>query len=207
MAAPQAKLLTAPLFEPKDWFRRMTSAELFPEAPEAPVEVDLGCGDGTFLVDLAAAHPDRRFLGIERLLGRAEKVLRKAARRNLKNVAVFRVESAYAVTHLLPEGAITRLHLLCPDPWPKKRQQKNRLIQPAFVAAVHRLLKPGGEWLFKTDHDGYFDDATETVAGTALFESLEWPDDAFPYPQTDFERQWLAEGRTIQRHRWRAVER
>ncbi len=205
MATPQAKLVTAPLFEPQDWFRRMTSAELFPDAPDAPVEVDLGCGDGTFLVELAAAHPERRFLGIERLLGRAQKVLRKAARRDLKNVAVFRVESAYAVTHLLPEAGIARLHLLCPDPWPKKRQQKNRLIQPAFVAAVHRILKPGGEWLFKTDHEGYFEDACETVASTGLFEPVPWPDDAFFYPQTDFERQWLAEGRSIHRQRWGAL--
>ncbi len=195
------RVRAARLFEPADYFRPLGKAEIFPAAPDAPLEVDLGCGDGTFLVDLAGAHPERRFLGIERLFGRALKVARKAARRDLENVKAFRVESAYAVAHLLPRGGVRRLHLLCPDPWPKLKHAGHRLVKPSFCAAVHGVLEPGGEWLFKTDHAVYFAEVRATVAASGLFTELDWPEDAFFYPQTDFERQWLAEGRTIQRLR------
>lgn len=176
---------------------------MFPGAPDAPLEVDLGCGDGGFLVELAHCHPERRFLGIERLIGRARKVARKAARRGLDNVKALRIESSYALGYLLPEAGISRIHLLFPDPWPKQKHFKNRLVKPALCAAVHRVLEPGGEWLLKTDHAEYFEDAVATIRASGWFEEIDWPDDAFAYPPTDFERQWLGQGKAIHRARFR----
>lgn len=191
---------------PPDYFRRLELAEIFPERPGAPLEIDLGCGDGGFLLDLAEAHPERNFLGIEKLLGRARKVARKAHRSGLPQVKVLRIESVYAVRHLLPRESVARLHLLFPDPWPKKKHYKNRLVKTEFCADVHRLLRPGGEWLFATDHEEYFDDAAGIIRASGFFRELDWPEDAFYYPQTDFERQWLGEGRTIQRVRFQKAE-
>lgn len=191
-------------FEPPDYFRRLEKAEIFSHAG-APLEIELGSGDGSFLVELAGIYPDRNFLGLERLLGRASKTVRKAYRAGRTNVKVLRIDCVYAVAYLLPEGCAHRLHLLFPDPWPKKKQQKYRLIQPAFCEAIHRLLEPRGEWLFKTDHEGYFEEAQAVIQASGRFEPLEWPEDAFPYPQTDFERQWLAEGRSIHAARWRRL--
>ena len=201
--ATLARVRAAKLFEPPDYFGRLTKRELFPDAPDAPLEVDLGCGDGGFLVNLAAHHPDRRFLGIERLLGRATKAARRAARMNLSNLKVLRIESNYAVSYLLPKAGIFRIHLLFPDPWPKKKHFKNRLVQPAFCAAAHRVLEPGGEWLLKSDDAEFFEEAVETIGCSGFFDQIPWAEGEFFFPPTDFEQQWLGEGKTIHRARFR----
>jgi tRNA (guanine-N7-)-methyltransferase len=176
--------------------------EIFPD-PSRPLEIDLGCGDGGFLIELAAHHPERDFLGIERLLGRVRKVVRRAARLESANVKILRIEIAYAVEYLLPEAGASRIHLLFPDPWPKLRHHKNRLVTAGFCAAVDRILESGGEWLMKTDDVEYFDEARRAVAASGRFAEAAWPEDAFFYPRTDFENQWLAAGRSVRRVRWR----
>lgn len=191
---------------PDDWFRRLTPEEIVPGRPGAMVEVDLGCGDGGFLLAMAREHPEREYLGVERLLGRVRKVCRDIGRSGLGNVRAIRVETSYALDHLLPSGFADRVHLLFPDPWPKRKHQWRRLMcQPAFLAGVHALLKPGGELLFKTDHEGYFAAAEEAIGGNPWFERIEWTGDEFFYPVTDFERLWLAERRRIQGLRLRRI--
>ncbi len=179
-----------------DYFAEAKAGDIFERA--APMELDLGCGDGSFLNEMALQFPERNFLGVERLLGRVRKVSRKADRQRLENVRVLRLDSAYAVGWLLPKASFARVHLLFPDPWPKKRHHKRRLVTPEFVAAVHALLEPGGEFLFKTDHEGYFEEAGETILASNDLGKLDWPEDAFYYAETDFERQWKAEGKRIQ---------
>src|SRR6266576_1086977 len=92
-------------FVPVSIVEQLNFREIF--GRDAPIEVDLGCGDATFLVAMAAQNPDRNFLGIERLLGRVRVACRKIARSNLENVRILRLESSYAVAHLLPAGAIS----------------------------------------------------------------------------------------------------
>ena len=188
-------------FVPPDYFRVLEKEEIFPD-PGRPFEVDLGCGDGTFLVEMAAHFPERDFLGVERLLGRARKVCRKAARAELENLKVLRLESLYTLGWLLPDAAVDRLHLLCPDPWPKAKHQGRRIINQEFIDGIRRVLKPGGEFLFKTDHGEYYEDALAALKEAKELEKIDWPEDAFFYPETDFEKQWKEEGRTIQRARY-----
>lgn len=191
------------VFIPADYFRELRREEIFPDASR-PLEIDLGSGDGTFLVEMARHHPGRDFLGIERLHGRIAKTAKKIKRLGLTNAKVMQLESAYSVAWLLPSSSISRLHLLCPDPWPKKRHHKNRLVNIAeFLGGLARILAPGGEFLLKTDHEEYFDDAVASLAARASFERTEWPDDAFFYPQTDFEKHWLSQGLGVHRARWR----
>ena len=186
-------------FMPADYFRRLVPGEIF--AGDASLELDLGCGDGTFLLAMAREFPERRFLGVERLLGRVRKVCRNARREELGNLKVLRLESLYTVEWLLPPRSVQRLHLLFPDPWPKARHHKRRLVRADFLAAVAQVLVPGGEFLFKTDHPGYFEWAEEEIAAFPGLAVREWPEDAFFYPETDFERQWKAEGKMPQRLR------
>ena len=191
-------------FMPGDYFRRLSKREIF--AGERPLEVDLGCGDGSFLLDLATLHPQRDVLGVERLLGRVRKVCRRAGQRGLDNLKVLRLESRYTVEWLLPPASVARLHLLCPDPWPKARHHRRRLVQQEFLAAVRTVLEPGGEFLFKTDHDEYFDWVLEQVEAFGGLERLEWPEEAFFYPKTDFQRLWEGEGKRLQALRLRKPE-
>ena len=120
----------------------------------APVHVDLGCGDGSFLCALAQRMPDKNFLGIERLLHRVRASARKAAA--LDNVRLLRMESFYAVRYLLPAESVERFYLLFPDPWPKRRHHPRRIVTPDFLSAIHAALKNEGSVYIATDDADYF---------------------------------------------------
>lgn len=193
------------VFVPADYFHELRREEIFPDVSR-PIEIDLGSGDGTFLVEMARQHPERDFLGVERLGGRVLKTAKKIKRAGLQNARVLQLESAYTVGWLLPALSISRLHLLCPDPWPKKRHHKNRLVNnDEFVTGLERILVSGGEFLLKTDHEEFYQNAIESLSLRPAFERLDWPDDAFFYPQTDFEKHWLSQGLSIQQALWRRV--
>lgn len=188
-------------FVPEDYFRKPEKEEI--SRGGRPLEVDLGCGDGSFLMGMAEHFPEREFLGLERLLGRVRKVCKKATRRGLENARVLRLESRYFIEWLCPKETISRLHLLCPDPWPKMRHHRRRLVQIEFLEAARCALVPGGEFLFMTDHEEYFHWVEEKVEEFGKFERLEWEEDSFFYPKTDFQQQWESEGKSMWRLRCR----
>lgn len=191
------------LFIPPDHFRELRHDEIFPDTSR-PLEVDLGCGDGTFVAGMAAHYPERDFLGVERMLGRVGKTMRKIHAGRLSNARIMRLETAYTVAWLLPTASVSRLHLLCPDPWPKKKHEARRMVnQDEFLNGLTRILIPGGEFLLKTDDRPYFEDALASFSKRQhQFQQLDWPEDAFFYQMTDFEKGWLDMGRTINRARW-----
>ncbi len=180
---------------PTDYFAPLDLAAILPRS--APLEIDLGCGDGTFLVGLAEKFPERNFLGIERLLGRVRSACGKAARKQLPNVRILRIESTYAVLHLLPPQAIHVVHLLFPDPWPKKRHHRRRIVTGAFLAGVYRILDPGGRLRIATDQEDYFE-AIHELASTSCFQE-QAGDEHETFPLTTFEKQFVAERASIYR--------
>ncbi|MBT7734702.1 MAG: tRNA (guanosine(46)-N7)-methyltransferase TrmB, partial [Verrucomicrobia bacterium] len=101
-------------------------AKLFPA--EQPLEFEIGSGDGSFTLQYALAHPGTNIVALERLLGRITKLDRKGHRAGLKNLRLLRAEAAYVLEYLLPPGRLDAIHVYFPDPWPKKRHHKNRLI-------------------------------------------------------------------------------
>jgi tRNA (guanine-N7-)-methyltransferase len=186
-------------FMPEDYFRRWETSDVFEN--NQPLEIDLGCGDGSFLLGMAAHFPERNFLGVERLLGRVKKVSKRITRAGLPNAKVLRLESRYTVEWLLPPLSVSRMHLLCPDPWPKVKHHRRRLIQQPFLEAVWNALLPGGEFLFMTDHEEYFEWGGAEVQKFGRFARLDWQEDSFFYPKTDFQIQWEAEGKSMWRLR------
>ncbi len=136
---------------------------------DAPLEVDLGCGDGAFLVASAGANPARDFLGIERLAGRVRRVSRKIGFNGASNARVLRVEISYAVERLLPTASVTVFHVLFPDPWPKRRHWGRRLVTTDFLAAIHRALVPQGVVRIATDQTDYFREIERVVAQSGRF--------------------------------------
>src|SRR5437762_12472070 len=121
----------------------------------APLHVDLGCGDGSFLCALAQRLPDKNFLGIERLSARIRSSARKAA--SLGNVRLLQMESSYAVRYLLPAESVETFYLLFPDPWPKRRHWRRRIITEEFLRAINQALAENGRFLVATDHLDYFE--------------------------------------------------
>ena len=134
---------------------------------KAPLHVDLGCGDGSFLCALAQRLPDKNFLGIERLSGRVRSTARKAA--GLDNVRLLQMESSYAVRYLLPAESVETFYLLFPDPWPKRRHHRRRLVKPDFLNSIHTALRKDGVIYIATDHLDYFRKIKETAGSTPGF--------------------------------------
>ena len=191
---------------PDDFFKRHTPCDIF--GNDHPMEIDLGCGDGKFLVEMAQQFPERNFIGVERLLGRVRGVCRRIQELGLTNVKLLRLESQYTLEWLLEPNSVSRLHLLCPDPWPKARHHKRRLVQEPFLNALHQALVPGGEFLFKTDHPEYYEWVCEETENFPKFSPLAWPEapepDALFYPKTDFQLHWEAQGKSMHRLRFKA---
>ncbi len=179
---------------PSDYFRKLSKEEIF--ETNRPLEIDLGCGDGSFLVAMASHYQERNFLGVERLLGRVRKVIRKAEKSSLLNLKVLRLELSYTIEWLLPDHCASRMHLLFPDPWPKKKHHKRRMVNQSFCESLVRILKEDGEFIFKTDHTDYFEESMLILKYFDLLKQVPWNTDDF-YPVTDFEKIWTKEGKKI----------
>lgn len=163
--------------------------ELFPK-PQ-PLEVELGCGDATFLVEYAARHPERNFLGVERLLGRLRKLDRKGRRLGLTNLRGVRIECAYFLQYLLPPRCVSALHVYFPDPWPKKKHRHKRLVNERFPELARRVLLPGGTVYLRTDDADYFAQMQAVFGAHAAFRAVETPPELAAL-LTDFEREFQA---------------
>ncbi len=137
--------------------------------PGRPLEVDMGCGKGRFLLARARACPEVNFLGVDRLLGRIRKIDRKAGRLGLDNVRLLRMDAYYATTFLIPPESVRTYYLFFPDPWPKARHQRHRLFNPAYMEALHRTLLPGGTVHMATDHLPYFAAVVDIVRDDRRF--------------------------------------
>lgn len=156
-----------------------------------PLEIDIGCHKGTFLVAMAAAWPERNFFGIDRQSSRVERCLSKAARLGLANVAAAFGEGLETVARQLPARCVDVIHVLFPDPWPKRRHHARRLVNQAFLTEAARVLKTGGFLRLMTDDAAYFG-AMREAAGAWV--TVEDPRD---YPATEFEKKFRAVGMAI----------
>lgn len=179
--------------------------ETFGSLPEGwweqglPVEADLGCARGDFLVAAARQFPDRLFLGIERQVPRARLTARRVSEAGLGNVAVLCGEILEVLERCVPEGALERVHVLFPDPWPKRRHARRRLLQSRGWNVFYRVLREGGQVRFLTDDAAYFDQALRlaqmlpgwrVVADVGAEVSAGWP-------VSEFQARFLAKGLPI----------
>lgn len=192
--SPGASVALVPdkfLYRPATWFEPLVTASIFGRA--APLEVELGSGDGSFIVEWARRHSDRDFLAVERLLGRIRKVDRKTQRAGLSNLRALRIEASYCLEYLLPAGTVAALHIYFPDPWPKRRHHKNRLVNERFPELVWRCLAPGAPVYLRTDDANYFEQMIRVFGADSRFESVDTPE-PLALVTTDFERAFNAEG-------------
>lgn len=167
-------------------------------AEEHPLEVELGSGDGSFLVELAKLKPSHNFIGVERLLGRMRKLDRKGHRAGLTNLRGVRIESSYFLEYLLPLHSAGTIHVYFPDPWPKRKHHRHRLINDRFPVLAHEALGPGGKIYLRTDHQDYFQQITTVFGSSPLFRPIETPGDLSGV-LTDFEKDFLVRGITTLR--------
>ncbi len=185
-----------------DWRVDLASLEdparLFEPVPSRPLVVDIGFGRGEFLLALAEKQPDVAFLGVEVSFKRVLKMARRLAKTGLANVRLVEGRAEEVLQHL-PEGSIDEAWVNFPDPWPKKRHHRRRLLQPAFLDLLCRRLAPGGVLHVATDHAGYAEQVDEVLSAEPRLENGYAPaafrrtvDDR---PHTAYELEWRAEGR------------
>ena len=169
----------------------------------AAFEVDLGCGEGSFLAAIAAQNPEKNFLGIERQLGRVRSACRKITIRGLTNARVLHFEIAEAVRDFLPAGSVNVLHLMFPDPWPKRRHAPRRLFNQEFLAAAHRALAPDGVLRISTDDTEYFNQIRRLALESPSF-AVTAPAESSA-PLSKFEKMFINAGTPIHRLSLRKV--
>ena len=185
---PVLPLAVAPgreLQGPSDWARILGRT--------APLVVEIGFGKDSFLLDRAAARPGEDHVGVERDPGRVATFVKAAQTRGLKNVRALPVSAEIALGVCFGDAAVAELHVYFPDPWPKPRHARNRLIQPWFAREARRVLADDGRLFVATDDTPYAAQIRE-VLGFAFAE-----EDAESGPSTKFERLWRTRGRTIHR--------
>jgi len=170
-------------------------------AEPLPLVVEIGFGRGEFLLALAAERPERAFLGVEHSGKRVLKMARRVARSGLANLRLIQASGEDVVQELLAPGTVETFWINFPDPWPKKRHHRRRLIQPPFVAALALRLLPGGALQVATDDVAYAEWIGEVLAGEPRLENALAPE---PFARevpgrkaTAYELEWRAEGRPL----------
>jgi tRNA (guanine-N7-)-methyltransferase len=165
-----------------------------------PVELEIGMGKGTFLTEQARARPEVNFFGIEWARWFWRSASDRLRRNNCLNARTVRAEASFFLTEFVPAESLSVLHIYFPDPWPKARHHKRRLVQPKFMPVVLRALRPGGRIQVVTDHQGYWEENIEpTIRGTAGLTVVDYnrPGSAAEgeFVGTNFERKYRREGR------------
>ncbi len=133
----------------------------------APVVLEIGFGNGEALAAAAAAHPEIDYLGIEVHRPGAGSLLRRLAAQGSGNVRVMLADAKEVLAARIPDAALSAVHLFFPDPWPKKRHHKRRLVQPDFAALVARKLAPGGYFHLATDWRDYAEQMASVLSRTS----------------------------------------
>jgi tRNA (guanine-N7-)-methyltransferase len=136
-----------------------------------PTVLEIGFGMGETTATIAAAHPEINYLGIEVHTPGVGSLLKLVAEGNLTNVRVIQHDAVEVVRDMIAPGALAGIHVFFPDPWPKKRHHKRRLIKPDFVALLASRLAPGGYFHCATDWEEYALQMLDVLGGEPLLEN------------------------------------
>jgi tRNA (guanine-N7-)-methyltransferase len=166
------------------------------------VELEIGMGKGTFLTQQAKSRPEVNFFGIEWANQYWRSASDRLRRNGCLNARTVRAEALFFLREFVPDASLLVLHVYFPDPWPKTRHHKRRLIQPPFLQQAHRILRPGGRLQIVTDHKGYWEENIEPLVRAAPgFTVVDYnrPGSAGDgeFVGTNFERKYRREGRPL----------
>lgn len=136
-----------------------------------PCVIEVGFGEGEFLIEAAAAEPGTNFLGIEIKTGRYKKALKRSAPLGLANLRFLHFDAEVAAREIFAPDTFEKVLINFPDPWPKEKHQKHRIINPEFLAGLSRVTTRGGIIEIASDHEEYIEHILVTIAATGLFEN------------------------------------
>jgi tRNA (guanine-N7-)-methyltransferase len=177
----------------------------YPDLAEAfavprPLALEIGCGIGDFMVQLAPLRPEVNFLAIDIYNKGCLKTCKKLDAAGLQNVRVARAEARFLLTHHVRRESLAAIYINCPDPWPKKRHRERRLVGRDFLRMVLHYLRPGGELFFCTDFADYAAQVAAlhpTLPGFANCLPAPFAHDLPGYPVSKYMRRFLSQGQPI----------
>lgn len=166
---------------------------------QAPVWLEIGFGNGDALQHMAAAHPEIDFIGAEVHRPGVGRLLRAIDTKGLTNIRIFNGDATELLHTRVTDGALSRVLLFFPDPWPKKRHHKRRIVQPDFVREIARVLEPGGVFHLATDWEDYAEHMQAVVDAAPEFERLDNDCAQRPAcrPRTHFEQRGERKGHRV----------
>jgi tRNA (guanine-N7-)-methyltransferase len=174
-------------------FARLDLAEVF--GNDHRVVMEIGSGKGRFLIGSAVEQPETNFIGIEKSLHYHRVIRERVTKRELHNVRLINHDAFLVLRDMIADAALAEIHIYFPDPWPRKREQKRRIIRAEALAEMRRTLIDGGSGIYVTDHREYFETAAPRIAEVFRSETrIPRPEDA---PRTNYEAKYREEGRPI----------
>jgi tRNA (guanine-N7-)-methyltransferase len=168
---------------------------------DKPLALEIGCGMGDFMAKLAALHPEWNFIALDYYNKGCLKTCKRIDSLGLDNVRVVRDEARSFIARCIPSGSLQSVVINCPDPWPKMRHRKRRLVQADFVRFLADFMQPGADFHFATDFDDYGRDVAELMPDIAGFENVLEPDfyrhEREQYPLSKYMLKFIKEGKRI----------
>jgi tRNA (guanine-N7-)-methyltransferase len=166
-----------------------------------PLALEIGCGMGDFMAKLAALHPEWNFIALDYYNKGCLKTCKRIDSLGLANVRVVRDEARSFIARCIPAGSLQSVVINCPDPWPKMRHRKRRLVQADFVRFLADYMQPGSDFHFATDFDDYGRDVADLMPDIAGFENVLEPDfyrhEREQYPLSKYMLKFIKEGKQI----------
>ncbi len=176
-----------------------------------PLALEIGCGIGDFIVKTASENPHRNFIAIDYYNKGCDKSCRRIEKAGITNVRVLRIEAREFIAAHIPQGSLAALYINCPDPWPKKRHRKRRLVNPEFVAFIREYMALDADLFFATDFEDYGEDVADFMPQLNGFVNMLAPElsrfDLEGYHRSKYMLKFMAEGKRIHFVHYKKVDR
>lgn len=171
-----------------------------------PIHIEYCSGNGAWIAEKAKANPDINYIAVEIKFERVRKIWSKIKNHSLNNLMIICGEAECATTYYIPNESVTEIYINFPDPWPKKRHWKHRLIKDSFIKEMHRTLIPEGTFTFVTDDEEYSKVTIEEVKHNGLFQNEKISHELAHYGSSYFEDLWRSKGKQIRYHQWQKLK-
>ncbi len=192
-------LITSPVFIPEAQLKKAGGfAPLF--GNNNPLALEIGCGIGDFVVQVAERHPEQNFIAIDIFNQGCRQTCSRIEQSGLSNIRMLRIEARYLLHHYLGKDSLRTIYINCPDPWPKKRHRKRRLLNQDFVNLVLYCLEPNGVLNFTTDFGDYGEAAGALLAADQRLNNRHntpFTHELGDYPTSKYMRRFLDLGQPI----------
>ncbi|PLX99819.1 MAG: tRNA (guanosine(46)-N7)-methyltransferase TrmB [Desulfuromonas sp.] len=191
--------INSPYFIPEEQLKSAEPlARLFPG--DQPIALEIGCGTGHFVAELATANPGTNYIAIDIYNKGCYKTCKKIEAQGLENVLVMRIEARYLLTHYIEKQSLAAVYINCPDPWPKKRHRSRRLVNESFMELLLHYLEPEGDFYFSTDFTDYAEQVGGMLPNARGYQNClgtPWVNHLPNYPISKYMQRFLDRGQPI----------